>query len=99
MTSLNETSSTNGVSVEKVNLKGLLSKVLTLPAYQRRYCWGKEQVSELLADIGKIIFPISNDNDVKPVIPLFLGTVILHQQANTTESLTHYNLIEYKVTN
>ncbi|WP_028869685.1 DUF262 domain-containing protein [Psychromonas arctica] len=94
MASINETSSTNDVSVEKVNLKGLLSKVLTLPAYQRRYCWGKEQVSELLADIGKIIFPISNDNDVKPFLPLFLGTVILHQQVNTTESLTHYNLVD-----
>ncbi|WP_025565531.1 DUF262 domain-containing protein [Psychromonas sp. SP041] len=94
MNSHNETSPTSGVSVEKVNLQDLLSKTLTLPAYQRRYCWGKEQVSELLADIGKMIFPQANDNVTKSVIPLFLGTVILHQQANATGAFTHYDLVD-----
>jgi len=90
----NDTPSTNGVSVEKVNLQTLLVKNLRLPPYQRRYCWGKQQVTQLIADIDKLFYPVSGNNENKPVIPLFLGTIILHQQTNVAGTETDFDLVD-----
>jgi hypothetical protein len=65
-------SKANPVVVEKNNLQELLQRPLTIPEYQRRYCWGKEQVEQLLDDVKRLL-----DSTEQP--PLFLGTVILHQ--------------------
>jgi hypothetical protein len=67
----------NPVIVEKNNLRELLQRPLTIPEYQRRYCWGKEQVELLLDDVKRLL-----DSAGSP--PLFLGTLILHQDKAAT---------------
>ncbi|GAB6142429.1 hypothetical protein JCM14076_31590 [Methylosoma difficile] len=62
----------NGVKVNKHTLRTLMALPLAIPDYQRRYCWGKEQVALLLEDIEAML-------KSKGQPPLFLGTVILHQ--------------------
>ncbi|HEY8159120.1 MAG TPA: DUF262 domain-containing protein [Methylobacter sp.] len=64
------------VEVEKNNLQQLLKRPLSIPEYQRRYCWKQEQVSLLLEDIKSLLA------DDKGEPPLFLGTVILHREHN-----------------
>lgn len=62
----------NGVKVKKHTLRTLMTLPLAIPDYQRRYCWGKQQVALLLEDIETML-------KSKGQPPLFLGTVILHQ--------------------
>jgi len=94
MDSNNDKATTNGVSVEKANLQTLLVKNLRLPPYQRRYCWGKEQVTQLLLDIDKLFSQVTDSNEYESAIPLFLGTVILHRQADAVGKEEHYDLVD-----
>jgi len=64
------------VEVSKENLFSLLQSKLTIPDYQRKYCWGKEQVTALLTDIYDALKSVS----VECSAPLFLGTIIVHQE-------------------
>jgi hypothetical protein len=64
------------VEVSKENLSSLLQSKLTIPDYQRKYCWGKEQVAALLTDIYDALKIVS----VECSAPLFLGTIIVHQE-------------------
>lgn len=68
---------TGEVEVKKYNLGGLMTLRLAVPDYQRRYCWGKKQVDQLLEDIGTMLEPENSEKDKQP--PLFLGTVIVHK--------------------
>lgn len=93
-----------GVQVEKNTLQQLLKRNLTLPPYQRRYCWGEQQIMPLLNDIDRLLnAALINDlanqqinqqgsQQAGPQVPLFLGTVILHQQ-NTVTSVS-YDLVD-----
>lgn len=86
--------STHSVHVAKENLQTLLVKNLRLPPYQRRYCWGKQQVTQLIEDIDKLLYALSGNNVNQPVIPLFLGTIILHQQTNCSEKEIEFDLVD-----
>ncbi|MCM1142873.1 MAG: DUF262 domain-containing protein, partial [Muribaculum sp.] len=61
------------VSVRIMNLKELMSYNLTLPDYQREYCWEDQNITELWQNLTKI-------QDGKP---FHLGTVILHDYQNS----------------
>ncbi|MEI1702003.1 DUF262 domain-containing protein [Acinetobacter baumannii] len=45
---------------------------LTIPEYQRAYCWQEQQLAQLLADIKA-------HNEHTPELPYYLGSLILHQ--------------------
>jgi hypothetical protein len=79
----------NSVNVVKNNLKQLLQRDLTLPPYQRRYCWAEEQVALLLTDIDRLL---TEDSEGAQIVPLFLGTVILHEQK--VNEIPHYDLVD-----
>ncbi|PKG83317.1 hypothetical protein CXF85_11350 [Colwellia sp. 75C3] len=83
-----------GVNVEKANLQTLLAKNLTLPPYQRRYCWRNEQVNQLLTDIDGLLTIIAEDNTCDIAIPLFLGTVIVHHQNSDEDGAVHFDLVD-----
>jgi len=83
-----------GVSVDKANLQKLLAKNLTLPAYQRRYCWGSEQVNQLLTDIDGLFNKSTEDLTRITDIPLFLGTVIVHHQNSDEDGAAHFDLVD-----
>ena len=63
---------------------------LNLPEYQRPYKWSSSDVEALLDDL-KTYFTAnteSNDSDSKPAKPLlYLGSVVLHQVANGSETI------------
>ncbi len=69
----------NSVQVEKNTLQQLLQRDLKLPPYQRRYCWGEQQVMQLLTDIENLLTPTDaktvGDLEAEPVsgsqVPLF----------------------------
>lgn len=61
------------VSVRIMNLKALMSYNLTLPDYQREYCWEDQNITDLWQNLIKI-------QDGKP---FHLGTVILHDYKNS----------------
>lgn len=61
------------VSVRIMNLKALMSYNLTLPDYQREYCWEDQNITDLWQNLIKI-------QDGKP---FHLGTVILHDYQNS----------------
>jgi len=82
------------VNVEKVNLQKLLTKNLTLPPYQRRYCWGSEQVSQLLTDIDGLLNKSIEELTRITDIPLFLGTVILHHQNADKRETEYFDLVD-----
>ncbi|POZ49959.1 DUF262 domain-containing protein [Methylovulum psychrotolerans] len=63
----------DSIKVEKNTLWALMQRPLAIPDYQRRYCWGKQQVELLLEDIKTLL-------KCNGQLPLFLGTVILHQE-------------------
>lgn len=65
------------VTVATLRLRELVERPLAIPDYQRRYCWGPEQVASLLADIQQQFQPAEATS---PLAPLFLGTIILHQE-------------------
>lgn len=48
-----------------------VSGKLTIPEYQRPYCWQDQQLSKLLADI-------KSHNEQTPELPYYLGSLILH---------------------
>jgi hypothetical protein len=84
------------VKVATQTLAELIQRPLTIPEYQRRYCWGPEQVALLLEDIGQQFEPAKAKDVDKPYVapaPLFLGTLILHQEADDTTS-TKDNLVD-----
>lgn len=64
--------STEDVSVRIMSLKTLMSFNLTLPDYQREYCWEDQNIIDLWHNLKKI-------QDGKP---FHLGTVILHDYQN-----------------
>jgi len=64
----------------------LISGDLHLPEYQRPYCWGKPQMSRLLADL-KSHFKRSSQQLKHD---FYLGTIILHQDKNSK----HLNIID-----
>ena len=65
------------VTVATHRLRELVERPLAIPEYQRRYCWGPQQVASLLADIEQQLQPAEATS---PQAPLFLGTIILHQE-------------------
>lgn len=75
------------VTVATHRLRELVELPLVIPEYQRRYCWGPEQVELLLADIEQQI----NATDAPP---LFLGTIILHQEPATGGESSKDNLVD-----
>jgi hypothetical protein len=80
------------VQVEKNTLKQLLKRNLTLPPYQRRYCWGEQQIMPLLNDIDQLLSTAQLNHQTEQQVPLFLGTVILHQQ-NAVQSVS-FDLVD-----
>ena len=75
------------VTVTTHTLRELAERPLAIPEYQRRYCWGPEQVASLLADIEQQLQP---PESAVPQAPLFLGTIILHQEpADITGTKDH----------
>uniref|UniRef100_UPI004047AAC1 DUF262 domain-containing protein n=1 Tax=Rheinheimera sp. TaxID=1869214 RepID=UPI004047AAC1 len=48
---------------------------LTIPEYQRPYCWQDKQLAQLLADIKAH----NEQNKQTPELPYYLGSLILHQ--------------------
>ncbi|MDO6806618.1 DUF262 domain-containing protein, partial [Wenyingzhuangia sp. 1_MG-2023] len=62
-------------------LAQLLQLNLILPPYQRRYCWGEPQVAALLGDIDSLLRDKGGE-EAQYQVPLFLGTVILHQEGD-----------------
>ncbi|MQT96913.1 MULTISPECIES: DUF262 domain-containing protein [Pseudomonas] len=75
------------VTVATHRLRELVERPLAIPEYQRRYCWGPEQVAMLLADIEQWLQPAEATS---PQAPLFLGTIILHQEpAEITDTKDH----------
>jgi hypothetical protein len=81
------------VKVATQTLAELIQRPLAIPEYQRRYCWGPEQVALLLEDIGQQFEPAKAKDKDKPYVPpapLFLGTLILHQEADHTTSTKDY---------
>lgn len=83
----------NTVSVTTATLGKLVERPLAIPEYQRRYCWGQEQVTLLLADIEQQFKPIEAGNTNALPAPLFLGTLILHQETDETTD-TKDNLVD-----
>lgn len=83
----------DAVAVATKTLGELIQRPLAVPEYQRRYCWGPEQVALLLEDIGLQFKPAeAKDADkhyVSPA-PLFFGTLILHQEADETTGTKDY---------
>jgi hypothetical protein len=77
----------DAVTVATQRLRELVELPLVIPEYQRRYCWGPEQVELLLADIEQQI----NAADAPP---LFLGTIILHQEPATDAESIKDNLVD-----
>ncbi len=69
------------VDVNKQTLAQLLQLNLILPPYQRRYCWGEPQVAALLGDIDSLLQDKGGE-EPQYQVPLFLGTVILHQEGD-----------------
>lgn len=65
--------STEDVSVQIMSLKTLMSYNLTLPDYQREYCWEDHNIIELWHNLTKI----------QEGKPFHLGTVILHDYQNS----------------
>ena len=65
------------VTVATQTLRELGERPLAIPEYQRRYCWGPQQVASLLADIEQQLQPAEATSSQAP---LFLGTIILHQE-------------------
>lgn len=66
------------VTVATHTLRELAERPLAIPEYQRRYCWGLGQVASLLADIEQQFQPAET---TALQAPLFLGTIILHQES------------------
>lgn len=64
--------STEDVSVHIMNLEDVMSYNLTLPDYQREYCWEDKNIIDLWHNLKKI-------QDGKP---FHLGTIILHDYKN-----------------
>ncbi|UVJ42067.1 DUF262 domain-containing protein [Pseudomonas sp. LS1212] len=67
----------DAVTVATHSLRELAERPLAIPEYQRRYCWGLDQVASLLADIEQQLQPAEATSSQAP---LFLGTIILHQE-------------------
>ena len=66
-----EGSSDEQVTLSEMTLDKLFEKPLSIPDYQRIYCWEKEQVETLLKDIENII-----------TSKYFMGNIILHHNGN-----------------
>lgn len=77
----------DAVTVATHRLRELVQRPLVIPEYQRRYCWGPEQVELLLADIEQQI-------NAAGAPPLFLGTVILHLEVATGAESSKDNLVD-----
>lgn len=60
------------VCLETCTLGQLFSNSLVIPDYQRNYCWGEEQVSNLWKSLEEIL----------PIGKYHLGTIILQKDAN-----------------
>ena len=80
----------DAVTVATQTLDELIQRPLAIPEYQRRYCWGPEQVALLLADIEQQFKPAEADKPCVSSAPLFLGTLILHQEADETTGTKDY---------
>lgn len=81
---------TDAVAVATKTLGELIKLPLAIPEYQRRYCWGPEQVALLLTDIEQQFKKNEVDKPDTPPAPLFLGTLILHQEADETTGTKDY---------
>ena len=63
----------DNVSIQEKNLEDVLSLPLSIPNYQRIYCWEEKNVKCLLDDIFDHI-----ENQEKNKVPYRLGVIILH---------------------
>ena len=70
-----QSESSKQIYLEKWNLEELLSKTLSIPDYQRGYCWKEENVRNLLDSIPA--------QDAK--IPIHFGTIVLRKNIDTYE--------------
>ncbi|VVO40669.1 DUF262 domain-containing protein [Pseudomonas fluorescens] len=80
----------DAVTVDTQTLDELIQRPLAIPEYQRRYRWGPEQVALLLADIEQQFKPAEADKPDASPAPLFLGTLILHQETDETTATKDY---------
>ena len=80
----------DAVTVATQTLDELIQRPLAIPEYQRRYCWGPEEVALLLADIELQFTPAEAGKPDAPPAPLFLGTLILHQETDETTATKDY---------
>lgn len=80
----------DAVTVATQTLDELIQRPLAIPEYQRRYCWGPEQVALLLADIEQQFKLAEAGKPDAPPVPLFLGTLILHQETDETTATKDY---------
>ena len=60
--------------------------ILTIPNYQRGYCWGKKQVEGLLESIWYF--------DWKDANKLHLGTVVVHEHDNANGNGTDWDVVD-----
>jgi len=68
-----------------------VSGKLTIPEYQRPYCWQGQQLSKLLADI-------KSHNEQTPELPYYLGSLILHNHNDKlNRDCKKYYLIDARV--
>lgn len=58
--------------------KATVTGELTIPEYQRPYCWQDKQLHGLLLDIES---HVARKNDGNIELPYYLGSLILHQEA------------------
>ena len=80
----------DSVTVATQTLDELIQRPLAIPEYQRRYCWGPDQVALLLADIEQQFKPAEAGKPDATPAPLFLGTLILHQETDETTATKDY---------
>ncbi len=80
----------DAVTVATQTLDELIQRPLAIPEYQRSYCWGPEEVALLLADIELQFTPAEAGKPDAPPAPLFLGTLILHQETDETTATKDY---------
>ena len=71
----------NGMAISNL----LADKNITIPSYQRRYCWVRKQVEHLLESIW--FFPWGEKDK------LHLGTIVLHERIDSNGDL-HYDVVD-----
>lgn len=67
----------NNKVIAASNEDGILGK-LTLPEYQRPYCWGEVQIKRLLSDYEEYLSDLASK---KTSYGYYLGSIILHKSA------------------